>query len=135
MKRLITLMASLLLALLVMGFVGCSDPGSNSSPTSYTYEGVLDSQGSETPKSVLLVANSDGSWYMLMAEKYNCKGTYTGNLNSDGSLAIKITHEVVYGSDDMKPCDPPRDLPATLSENATKLAFTYGLYPLVLTRK
>ena len=35
----------------------------------------------------------------------------------------------------MKPCDPPKDLPATLSENAIKLAFTYGLYPLVLTRK
>lgn len=135
MKRLVTLMASLLLALLVMGFVGCSDPGSNSSPASYAYEGVLDYEGAPAPKSVLLVATSDGYWYMLMAEKYNCKGTYTGNLNSDGSLAIKITHEVVYGSDDMKPCDPPRDLPATLSENATKLAFTYGLYPLVLTRK
>lgn len=54
MKRLITLMASLLLALLVMGFVGCSDPGSNSSPASYAYEGVL------APKSVLLVATSDG---------------------------------------------------------------------------
>lgn len=135
MKRLVTLMASLLLALLVMGFVGCSDPGSNSSPTSYTYEGVLDYQDAKAPKSVLLVATSDGSWYMLMAEKFNCKGTYTGNLNSDGPLAIKITHEVEYGSDDMKPCDPPKDLPAALSENATKLAFNYGLYPLVLTRK
>lgn len=135
MKRLVTLMASLLLALLVMGFVGCSDPGSNSSPASYAYEGVLDYEGAPAPKSVLLVATSDGSWYMLMAEKYNCKGTYTGNLNSDGPLAIKITHEVEYGTENMKPCDPTRDLPATLSENATKLAFTYGVYPLVLTRK
>lgn len=136
-KGFLTIFKILVLTGIVLGFAGCNQPsaGSNPGPKYYAYVGTFTSSvGGGGTQIVVLTAYKNGTWNIAMSGKESCKGTYTGDLDSDGTIDIKITHEIQDASGELKPYDPPKNLTATISENGSKMSFIYATQPLVLTR-
>lgn len=138
MKTLKALFACLFAGLVVMGFVGCSQPSGADDPIidSYEYNGTMLWGESGSSIAVNLSVDKDGTWILLMDEKDFMKGTYEGGLtvlDSDGQITVKVTHS--SDEDVLKPVDEPYDIPCTMSENGKKMSFEFGGEPVVLTRK
>lgn len=131
--RALSIFTILFLTGIVLGFTGCEQPGSEPSPSLkyYVYEGQI----SGGTRNIVVTVYENGTWNITDNGLKTCQGIYTGNPDSDGNLDIKITYEIQDGSGVMKPYDPPKDLTAIISENGTKMSFTYASEPLVAIRK
>lgn len=132
-KGFLSIFKILLLTGIVSGFTGCEQPAASPSPSLkyYVYEGQI---GGGT-RNIVATVYENGTWNITDNGLKTSQGTYTGNPDSDGTLDIKITYEIQDGSGVMKPYDPPKDLTAIISENGTKMSFTYASEPLVAIKR
>lgn len=144
MKTLKALVACLFAGLVVMGFVGCSQPA----PNTYIYEGTANMSDSEFLLDgnaiVTVAASDDGTWihaFEVSGEKHDLiKATFEGSLTTDGELKVIVTHiaDIAGKSFEMKPVEPYEVSGTFMADNGKKMIlkkYFHDASDLVLTRK